>query len=253
MNVYAGLCNHARSVSIAGVCDGIHCRDIPLSTADYERATAVLPTPSSVGASADAMRSFPALERSIVFLRRYKRLLAVGVFLGVLLAIFEVSGLRDHFNLAFIRQLILQHRVGGLILFVLLFSLGNLIQIPGWVFLAAAVLTLGRVWGGVVTYVAAVTSCAITFVMIRALGGDALRLLKNGIAVRLLRQLDAQPIASVALLRVLFQTVPALNYALAMSGIKFRTYLIGTLVGLPVPIALYCIFFNILANWLHVS
>ena len=199
------------------------------------------------------MRSIPALERSIVFLRRYKRLLAVGVFLGVLLAIFEVSGLRDHFNLAFIRQLILQHRVGGLILFVLLFSLGNLIQIPGWVFLAAAVLTLGGVWGGVATYVAAVTSCAITFATIRALGGDALRLLKNRMAVRLLRQLDAQPIASVALLRVLFQTVPALNYALAMSGIKFRTYLIGTLLGLPVPIALYCIFFDIVANWLHVS
>ena len=224
-----------------------------MSTADCERATGFFPTQSSVVASAEAMRSFPALERSIVFLRRYKRLLAVGVFLGVLLAIFEVSGLRDHFNLALIRQLILQHRVGGLILFVLLFSLGNLIQIPGWVFLAAAVLTLGRVWGGVVTYVAAVTSCTITFVMIRALGGAALRLLKNRIAVRLLRQLDAQPIAGVALLRVLFQTVPALNYALAMSGIKFRTYLIGTLVGLPVPIALYCIFFNILANWLHVS
>jgi uncharacterized membrane protein YdjX (TVP38/TMEM64 family) len=199
------------------------------------------------------MRSVPALEQSIDFLRHYKRLLAVGVFLGVLLTIFEVSGLRDHFNLAFIRQLILQHQVGGLILFVLLFSLGNLIQIPGWVFLAAAVLTLGRAWGGVATYVAAVTSCGITFVTIRALGGDALRLLKNRIAVRLLRQLDAQPIATVALLRVLFQTVPALNYALAMSGITFRTYLIGTLMGLPVPIALYCIFFNIVANWLHVS
>jgi uncharacterized membrane protein YdjX (TVP38/TMEM64 family) len=112
---------------------------------------------------------------------------------------------------------------------------------------------LGRAWGGVVTYVAAVASCGITFVTIRALGGDALRLLKNRIAVRLLRQLDAQPIATVALLRVLFQTVPALNYALAMSGIKFRTYLIGTLMGPPVPIAVYCIFSDILANWFHVS
>jgi uncharacterized membrane protein YdjX (TVP38/TMEM64 family) len=248
-----GWANHACSVSIAGVCDDVPCRDIPKSAADCERATGVLPTQASAGASAEAMRSFPALERSIVFLRRQRRLLAVGLFLGVLLAIFEVSGLRDHFNLAFIRQLILQHRVGGLLLFVLLFSFGNLIQIPGWVFFVAAVLTLGSVWGGVVTYVAAVTSCAITFVTIRALGGDALRLFKNRIAVRLLRQLDARPIASVALLRVLFQTVPALNYALAMSGIKFRTYLIGTLVGLPVPIALYCIFFNIMANWLHVS
>ena len=198
------------------------------------------------------MKSNQALDFVIPYVLRYKRLLGVGLFLGILLTVFEVSGLRDHFNLAFMRQVILQHQIGGLMLFVLLFSLGNLIQIPGWVFLAAAVLTLGRVGGGVVTYVAAVTSCAFTFVTIRALGGDALRLLKNRVAVRLLRELDAHPIASVALLRILFQTVPALNYALAMSGIKFRTYLIGTLVGLPVPIALYCIFFDILATGLHV-
>jgi len=198
------------------------------------------------------MKSNQALDFVIPYVLRYKRLLGVGLFLGILLTVFEVSGLRDHFNLAFMRQVILQHQIGGLMLFVLLFSLGNLIQIPGWVFLAAAVLTLGRVGGGVVTYVAAVTSCAFTFVTIRALGGDALRLLKNRVAVRLLRELDAHPIASVALLRILFQTVPALNYALAMSGIKFRTYLIGTLVGLPVPIALYCIFFDILATGLGV-
>jgi uncharacterized membrane protein YdjX (TVP38/TMEM64 family) len=186
------------------------------------------------------------------FVRRYKRLLGVGLFLGVLLTVFEVSGLRDHFNLAFMRQVILQHQVGGLVLFVLLFSLGNLIQIPGWVFLAAAVLTLGRFWGGAVSYIAAVTSCLFTFLTIRALGGDSLRLLKNRIAVRILSELDANPITSVALLRVLFQTVPALNYALAMSGIRFRAYLVGTLVGLPVPIALYCIFFDILATTLDI-
>ena len=92
-------------------------------------------------------------------------------------------------------------------------------------------LTLGRVWGGVVTYIAAMTSCALTFVTIRALGGDALRLLENRLAVQLLRSLDAHPVASVALLRVLFQTMPALNYALAMSGLRFRPYLMGTLLG----------------------
>jgi uncharacterized membrane protein YdjX (TVP38/TMEM64 family) len=89
-------------------------------------------------------------------------------------------------------------------------------------------------------------------VTIRALGGDALRLLENRVAVRILRELDAHPIASVGLLRVLFQTVPALNYALAMSGIRFRAYIIGTLVGLPLPIAVYCIFFDMLATTLHI-
>jgi len=190
--------------------------------------------------------------RVISAVLRYKRLLGVVLFLAILVAIFEVSGLRDHFNLSFMRQVILQHQIGGLILFVALFSLGNLIQIPGWVFLAAAVLTLGRLWGGIVTYIAAVTSCLLTFLTIRALGGDALRLLTNRVAVRILRELDAHPIGCVALLRVLFQTVPALNYALAMSGIRLRSYLIGTLVGLPVPIALYCVFFDALATGLHV-
>ena len=186
------------------------------------------------------------------FVRRYQRLLGVVLFLGVLLTAFEISGLRGHFNLAFVRQTISQHPIGGLALFVLLFSLGNLIQIPGLIFLAAAVLTLGRLWGGAVTYVAAVISCALTFLMIRALGGSVLRLLENRVAVRLLRELDARPIACVALLRILFQTAPALNYALAMSGIRFRTYLVGTLVGLPAPIALYCLFFDILAIGLDI-
>jgi len=177
-------------------------------------------------------------------IQRYQRLIGVVLFLGVLLAVFEFSGLRGHFNLAYVREVIEQHQIGGLLLFVLLFSLGNLIQVPGWIFLAAAVLTLGQLWGGVVTYVAAVVSCVLTFLTIRAVGGDALRQLKNRLAVRILRQLDARPIRSVALLRLLFQTAPALNYALSMSGIRFRNYLLGTLLGLPIPIALYCVFFD---------
>jgi len=181
-------------------------------------------------------------------MRRHQRVLAVGLFLAVLRASVQLSGLRDHFNVAFLRDLVLRHPGSGVVIFVLLFSLGNLIQIPGSIFLAAAVLTLGKLEGGAITYVAAVAGCAATFVSIRALGGDALRLLHNRVAVRILRELDAHPVGSVAALRMLFQTAPAVNYALAMSGIRFRSYLIGTLIGLPLPIAAYCIFFDVLAT-----
>ena len=182
---------------------------------------------------------------------RYRRLLGVVLFLGVLLIVLEASGLRDHFSLDFIRDAMLRHPIGGLLLFVALFALGNLVQIPGWVFVAAAVLTLGRLWGGVATYVAAVTSCALTFATIRLIGGDTLRLIENRVAVRILRELDGHPVRSVALLRLLFQTAPPLNYALALSGIRFRAYLTGTLIGLPLPIAAYCLFFDLLATGLH--
>jgi len=53
------------------------------------------------------------------------------------------------------------------------------------------------------------------------------------------------------LLRTLFQTVPALNYTLALSGVRYRDYLVGTLLGLPLPIAAYCLFFDYLDVQLH--
>ena len=138
-----------------------------------------------------------------------------------------------------------------MLIFIALFCLANLIQIPGWIFLVAAVLTMGELWGGLATYLAASISCVVTFLLIRLAGGDALRQLKNRIAVRILGQLDAHPVKSIFLLRVLFQTMPTMNYALAMSGIKFRQYLLGTLLGLPLPIAFYCVFFDYLAKALH--
>lgn len=184
-------------------------------------------------------------------MHRHARFLAVILFLGLLLGIFELSGLRDHFSLEFLQHRILEHRIGGLLIFVLMFSLGNLIQVPGWLFLAAAVLTLGRTMGGLATYVAACVSCVVTFLMIRFVGGNALRQLDSRLADRIFARLDARPVASVFLLRLLFQTVPALNYALALSGIAFRKYLIGTLLGLPLPIVLYCLFFDSLATALR--
>ena len=185
-------------------------------------------------------------------MNRYKRLISVLLFLILLLAIFELSGLRSHFNLAYLHQILVDHPISGLIVFILVFALGNLVQIPGWIFLAAAVLALGKTWGGIATYVAAIVSCTVTFFSIRFVGGDALRNLDGKLATRLLSQLDAHPVRNIMLLRMLFQTVPPLNYALAMSGVRFRDYLAGTLLGLPLPIMVYCVFFDYLSVQLHV-
>jgi uncharacterized membrane protein YdjX (TVP38/TMEM64 family) len=188
----------------------------------------------------------------MIYLQKYKRLIAVVLFLAVIFAVFQMSGLRGHFDLEFIKHKILENQLTGLLIFVLLFSLGNLMQIPGMVFLAAAVLALGQFYGGVATYIAAVISCAVIFIVIRQIGGAALQELDNKYAVKILARLNAQPIISIILLRTLFQTAPTLNYALAMSGVKFRDYMIGTLLGLPVPIFLLCWFFEFVVKMLHI-
>lgn len=185
------------------------------------------------------------------FIRQHARLLCVVLFLLLLLIIFQWSGIRSTFTLSFIREQLSQHVYAGFFIFVLLFSLGNLIQIPGLIFLAAAVLTLGQVVGGIVTFLAAFVSCAITFFMIRYLGGNALRKVNNRLLLAVLSRLDNHPLQSVVLARMLFQTAPMLNYALGLSGIKTRYYLLGNLLGLPLPIALYCLFFDSLAKAMH--
>jgi uncharacterized membrane protein YdjX (TVP38/TMEM64 family) len=186
-------------------------------------------------------------------MRSSHRLLLVILFLLGLFVLFEALGIRAQFSLEALQALILMHPIAGLLLFILLFALGNLIQIPGWIFLAAAVLALGRLYGGIVTYVAACVSCIFTYITIRYVGGNALRELDNRLAQRLLARLDRRPLTSIIALRMLFQTVPALNYALALSGVRFRTYLLGTLLGLPLPIALYCVFFDYLAMLLNIA
>ncbi len=185
-------------------------------------------------------------------MNKHRRLITVVLFIILLFAVFELSGARGHFTLGFLQQVIRKHQASGLLIFVLAFVLGNLIQIPGWIFLAAAVLTLGQFWGGVATYIAASISCVITFFTIRLVGGNALGKLDNALAVNVLNRLHAHPIKNIILLRLLFQTLPALNYSLAISGVRFRPYLIGTLLGLPIPIAVYCVFFDSLAKFLKI-
>ncbi len=175
-----------------------------------------------------------------------KRLLHIVLFFAVLFAIVEASGLRANLTPDQIQPLFDQHRLIAIVLFCLVFSIGNLLYVPGWVFLVAAVLALGKEWGGLTTYIAALTSCTLSYFLIRAVGGNALRSLENRIADKIFSRLDAHPIGSITTLRLLFQTVPVLNYALALSKVRFRHYLIGTLIGLPLPIFAYCYFFEYL-------
>ena len=177
-------------------------------------------------------------------LGRYRRLIMLVMVLALVLITVELTGLREQLSVSFLRAQLEANPITGLIAFVVVFVIGNLIQLPGWIFLAAAILALGAVMGGLATYIAACVSCLVTYVLVRGLGGSALRDIQSPLARKILARLDSHPVRSVALLRLLFQTMPALNYTLALSGVTLRHYMLGTLIGLPVPLLLYCIFFD---------
>lgn len=182
--------------------------------------------------------------------RKRWRWAAVLVFVGLLWALLAFSGLDAEFSLQAVRDGFARHRAWGLLAFTGLFVLANLAHVPGGFFLVAAVVALGPVWGGLVTYAAACLACITTFAMVRLLGADALRGLKGRLMRRLFAQLDAHPLRSVILLRLCFHSVPALNYALALSGVPWRHYVLGTLLGLLTPVVVVTALLDTLAAWL---
>ncbi|MDG2070379.1 MAG: VTT domain-containing protein [Pseudomonadales bacterium] len=103
--------------------------------------------------------------------------------------------------------------------------------------------------GGVLTCVAAVTSYMVTYWLIKTLGGDALRQLESPIAKRVFGHLDEYPLRSQIVLRTIFQTAPGLNYSLALSRVRPQEYFLALLLGLPLPIFLYCVGFEFLIDY----
>ena len=184
---------------------------------------------------------------------RYRRLIGVLLLLAVLILIVQMTNLKHDFSFTYLRQVLQDNAWSGLLIYVVLFILGNLAHVPGWIFLASAVLVLGRINGGIATYVAACISCGLTFLVVRKIGGNAVERIDSRLAERIMRQLHAHPIRNMALLRTLFQTLPALNYTLALSGVSFKDYMLATVLGLPVPIAAYCLFFDYFAKIAHLG
>ena len=54
----------------------------------------------------------------------------------------------------------------------------------------------------------------------------------------------SRPVLTVALLRLIFQTAPPLNYALPMTAVRWRDHLVGSVLGLPVPVVVMAFFFD---------
>jgi uncharacterized membrane protein YdjX (TVP38/TMEM64 family) len=168
------------------------------------------------------------------------RALRLGLLAAVALALLLVrytTRFGASLSTAAIRDLVQHAGIAGVGLFVLAFAAGELLHVPGLVFVSAAVLGWGRVVGGIVAYVGALVAASIAFFIVRAIGGQPLAEIRQPRLRALLARLERRPISTVALLRLLLWLAPALNYALALSPLRFRDYAAGSALGLAIPVA----------------
>jgi len=187
-----------------------------------------------------------AVERKPAFTRR-RSFIRLGILFAMAVALYvagEVSGVTKDLSVDRIRALVEGAGPWGFVIYVGLFIAGGLLNVPGMLFVGAAVLAWGQPLGFAAAHVAALASVSTTFVLGRTIGGRAFAEVENPRMKRLLGKLEAQPIAIVVALRTVFGIAPPLNYALSLSRIRFLHYVIGSALGLIVPNLVASFVFN---------
>ena len=135
------------------------------------------------------------------------------------------------------RELAQRGGVAGIALFLAAFVAGEILHVPGLVFVGAAVLAWGPLTGGVIAYAGSLVAVSLAFAIVRAVGGQPLGELQRPRLRAVMARLERQPIRTVALLRLLLWLAPALTYALALSRVRYRDYAAGSAIGLALPVA----------------
>ena len=165
------------------------------------------------------------------------------------IAIAKATGVTDELTRERIQAMMQELGALGFFAFLAVFAVGELVHVPGMAFIAAALLAYGPLLGSAAGLAGTLVSLTVTFFVVRGVGGQPLGDVQRPLLRRALAQLDARPVLTIAVLRVLFQMLPALNYALAMSKVRFRDYVAGSLLGMVPVILVFALAFEwIVAN-----
>ncbi len=183
--------------------------------------------------------------------------LRLSLLLFVLLGLYiigSITGLNDYIsleNLDKVRTFMLDAGPLGLVAYLALFAVCLLMQVPGMLMVALGVVAYGEWLGGPAALVGAILSVSFSFGVVRTIGGKPLSEPKHKLFRKIMSQLEEHPIRTVVILRFLFLLSPPLNYALALSGLRFRHFLIGSAIGLAIPIILLTPFIELILTWLR--
>jgi uncharacterized membrane protein YdjX (TVP38/TMEM64 family) len=138
----------------------------------------------------------------------------------------------------------------GFVTFAALFALAELVHVPGILFIAIGSMLWGPWAGAAISYVSALLSISVAFVVVRRVGGQPLAAMERPWLRLAMLRLETRPIATVAVLRLVFFMLPALNYVLALTPVRFRDFVVGSALGLVPGVALVSSGVSGLAGWL---
>ncbi len=175
---------------------------------------------------------------------------------GVLLLIFTpiVTYLKD---ISFMQGLVADAGIWGYLVYIGLFVVLGLLNIPCTFLMAIAVLIYGTWPAIILTYIAGVCSALATFFVGRLIGAGSLEGIKSGVIKRLVAGAESYPYRTIFVLRSLMQFSPLVGYGLALTRIRSSAYILANILGIFIPVTYLGLAFFLLREtvliWLGVS
>ncbi len=171
-------------------------------------------------------------------MKKTKIALLVVLVAGAL-AIGLQPDIRNNFSLQKLQLMIQSAGVWGYLIFLGLFVLGTILNLPALAFVGAAALAFGRVHGLVFSLLGAMLSVTVVYFLTRAGFSDVREGMKEGFISRMYEKVERSPFKAIVLLRLAVFISPPITLALSMSKVRFQHFFWGTLVGiLPVTIVI---------------
>ncbi len=176
-----------------------------------------------------------------------KQILKIGVFVLILSVFFiikQFTPIGEQITAENLRLLIEPLGFWGILIFIALFSIGTIVQVPGWLFYSTAFVIFGSLTGAMIAYVRSVSAVILSFYFARALGGNMLDRIKNKRVQNILDKMHDNPVLIISVLRSFMWVSPPLNYALAFTNVSDRKYIVGSTIGLMIPAFIFALGYN---------
>lgn len=167
-------------------------------------------------------------------LKRLILLLAVSL---LLMYLGRYTSLSRYFDLDLMTDTMQEAGTLGICLFTLAYVAGTLMNLPGVIFLFISFNVYAGMMGVFIAYMATLLSMVAHFYFARGLAGEALSEIKQPFIRKHMEKMNTRPVLTTAILRLVLFVSPPVNYALALSSIRFRDFLLGSMLALPFNLA----------------
>ncbi len=164
------------------------------------------------------------------------------IFIAAAVAVVRFTGVREFLTVAKLGALLAAAGMWGPLAFILIYTVGVCLFIPGTLLTALGAAIFGPYWGFVYVWVAAMLGASGAFLIGRYLGREFAASLIGDRLKKYDEAVERNGFATVLYLRLVYFPFTPMNFGMGLTGVRFRDYLWGTGLGILVGTFIFTFF-----------